>query len=1773
MLLESQQQFTLNDDEESDIYDFNSFQQTPAQQAFSAGIQDKKDSVSGLATVPVAIAATVAATIDTFGTSLGILEDDDVEDYLAANLPTVGGFLEEHEGGVRLTADIVGSFIPAGLAIKGVRAGSFLNKFVNKATGKNLDKYFSTGLRNEQLFLKSLDKNKVLINKRFRNFAQSPAGKKIRSKAIGRSVADVAIEGIAADAAIIATMNSSEFILPPENSLIENAIFFGGFNVIFNAAGWAAARFTYNSTMTKLGFLGAKAQNPSGLPLSAAFGAINNRGPEATTFTVGREEAREELRAAREIGDQQLVENLEKEMSAWDERIIKTFESMANDSVIKDVTERYSLSPEERRTLLGSLDETGFFGSRSFEQFETGKTAAIESDLIKRGEIDKLEVHNLFSKLESLAEKKQRGVNVGADIVKTRKELHKLQLQMADNEKTVTLIREIDGTTSGASTRQDMFQDGDRVIVKNTDSSSVKVDGIELVSDLSGNIRIPSSVAIDELADVAQVSIASVDRKALLASTGFTDERALRAQMDSLAGHEIVTVADELLALRQSFGEKPFTVYKAKDKPALFSLTKNKEYNTPHTMTADAVFGVSSKGKLIATDLPNAPINTKGFSQLSFKVRTAASDLMQTTLERVNPRTFKGLEISKNAHHTQVDFVLALLEKHPELANGITAPGGILRTKEGLEYQSLHSKFEEFREIFHAKSDEFAKGDMRNALHLPTAARSLNLPVEDLAILEAFGGMLTTSIKDTNPLSAHAKNLGEFTDLLKSLAHAEPTAPVNPALRFRGDMQNLPRDRRPVIDLSRSTEFSREKLLEAVYAERALSLELLNKQKSALIVQAGLNSLKGQDAALRLIKEQLPEVFDGLRSEGILTKNIFTQEFRLRGTPTGQAIDTLAALWRKATDKQMGEIFKPHTPNINKLTRRANDGDLQLFMILRNAQQQGWDFDPVAVLVNAEGGVKKFQYRLLTSDRNAALWSKTNKGEAMPDGAMLPVTANPKQNVTVTQEAADSFASMNALSQQAGVNWNAIRVAHGLPPKSMKTAHLPPRQMAGKEVVYLVDSGGNVVSSTAAETKKEAERLARAEIEANNGQLAQIPASSVQRQVESRSGAWFDLTDVTRLPKQTGAAKGTQAGKVVLGGVKEYRAIIKQLEAEFGAISRETRLFVFKPEADFLKFQHAASGFGPKDESTFSLLYNRILGTQQEQLDVVPSKVYNAIESSYDWLLQRIWDAKIDVGGRIGAQREYTQIQDKLGSEFAPFNSFNDFLVNTADVSLPPSFKKHAAALNEFTTALTIRMFDIGMPIINIASLASTLPPVIHAMKRMENIDESEARWLERTGIFTDQVGSTGVRKLSAIKATIGGIQFFFSKEGQEFAAKASRMGMFDQFAAEEVKFYGQIGEGLVSSIARKVADKTSILTDKSERLARAMSFMVFANMGKKFLKLESDEAVMAFANRQANNVIADFRPDNRPIIFQGAVGMPLGLFTTFLWNFLQRQYSMIESKQIGALINQVGLQTAIFGAESYPGVAQFLNQFSSAMGDGSENLIDRLNKQIGHEATSLFLNGSLSTMTGISVAPRAAIGLPGERGLFGAQSAAGVQYAAKVFRTVGQTVDSIIENEGISVAEMTEIVARSNLNKGLSNALELAQGRATDAQGSIIEDDTRTALGIGARAFGFKPLFADELRQENRRNRTTDSIRNELKERLANSMKAKIRSGSFTSDDFELAVASYRKAGGQAENFRRFFLSQITRGTTNKLDLEIEKAMRNSSDKNRIARLLFLSE
>src|SRR3546814_7966108 len=75
---------------------------------------------------------------------------------------------------------------------------------------------------------------------------------------------------------------------------------------------------------------------------------------------------------------------------------------------------------------------------------------------------------------------------------------------------------------------------------------------------------------------------------------------------------------------------------------------------------------------------------------------------------------------------------------------------------------------------------------------------------------------------------------------------------------------------------------------------------------------------------------------------------------------------------------------------------------------------------------------------------------------------------------------------------------------------------------------------------------------------------------------------------------------------------------------------------------------------------------------------------------------------------------------------------------------------------------------------------------------------------------------------------------------------------------------------------------------------------------------------LLSFAHNFANQTIANYDPRNRPEIFQGWLGAPIGLFQSYITNYYLRMFRLFETHNTRALASQAVWQAGIFGVKSF---------------------------------------------------------------------------------------------------------------------------------------------------------------------------------------------------------------------------------------------------------------
>lgn len=1661
--------------------------------------------------------ATVLSIADTFLTSFGALGDDSMENFLNKYTGAFGESFSRTRDTTQMVGDIGGMLIPAMLASKAVRVGGFLEKNATKVFGDKATRFFSTGKSNKELFKANFDRANILGQTRIKNLDNPSLGFTAqRRKAIGRSMADTLIEGIAADAAIAASMNSSDFLFPDEMTLVDNLGWFAGTNAVISAGAGLIAKQVMKTGVREAYTAGRAmaATKADFVAQMAPSNIVGMRGATIAVHSVLLDEAKNRLTVAAASAEGEAVTAAREEITGIQKRLSELTRFSFQDSPIEGITRSFAFKQGEAKfspylkTMQSAYDQDPnmAFGLRSLEIFDqdanVGFKERYETTLAKT----QVGMKEAQAEIDFLTKLKNPNANQQKKLRKMRNKLGKLQTSLDDIVSTTGTVVEIDGTQTAMNRRAAIFQDGNRDVINFARvGTGVEVDGKMLLAGFDGSM---------------------------------------------------------------TFGP----------------------------MKKNVTFDLDDAGNILSSVEQMTP---KVWSKLSHLQRTAGFDALQSSAERLNLETWAGVDVKTGAHFTQLDYLVNVVERSK--GEALQKINGVTHIDE-LRFASLESKFEAYQGLRNEAAKAGSEGHIYSELN--NVARALNLPNTDLPLLHFFESLRVANENVTMKLKPIVKDLAGLESAIKVFTDL-PAAESLAGMRYEGSMLNLHRDRKPVLAVMRNTEnraaLTSEDLRTAVATMRAQQAETLRRANSTLIVKNVMQEMDGLNAVVGNFQKNLQNTVHGISGFGAVERNIGQQAFRFRDDPAFQAARLIADVTEKRTDKEIEKMLKTASRNnkdmtiqqvFNKLVSNGNEAHQESFFMFRHALGAGWDlapqgaaFKPIASNIASRQQV----YNVVLdgkSARNKEIWARLFPGEEMPAGeqVLLPLVdprTGQRTPIVLTQLAFDGAIEMNRLSQQLWKEEAARARSLNMKIPARKDFHLPPIDFSKTYREYLFDHAGNPVSVVGADTKGELASLVKKEIEASNGKLISLTEADVERYKGAKAEMFFGMTDFSRPSRQTGQAKGTAFGGTIRTGPNEFNKMVESILRGYSDIGRSMRMQMLDPEIQYLRMMKNSSGIDDATRTVYDELINTIAGTQNVDQNTAVGKILTTTEQVYDRFVQAMHDTKLaarevgDFSSRDNrrATNNYNALEKELLGTFKPFSSVEDYLVRTNQTGVAPTLRKHAALLNEVTATLSLRAFDIGMGVINLLSLGATLPPVVAALAKQAG--ETDAARMSRIGVY-GTVTPKGHAHFSPVKASITGIAFRNSDEGREVMARARARGFLDQAAYEQTEIWARTGESFLVGKLRDFSNKASMWTDWTERESRTIAFSTFYKIGRDGLGLQ-DNAAMLFAHQQANNTIADFRPGNRPAIFSGAAGMPLGLFTTYMWNYWQRIIGMVETKSARAGIWQAGMQASLFGGESLPGWDMYTGLFMENY-DGSHTVVDRFNQAMGHTGADLFLNGGIAHLPkllgvndGISIGPRASVGVPFESG-FGSQSVAGLRMLTRLGSTVGQLYDSAIEQEGISPSRVAEVLATANLNKGLSNTLELALGHSVDYSGSLIEDDTRTAIGVASRVLGFKPLMADELRQENVRNRATDRIQGELTDRLAENLKSRIRNGRLRSEDVEQSLEHYVRAGGNAENFRRFFQSQVLRATTSKLDLETLDALRGSIDEGRIGRLIYLS-
>lgn len=368
-------------------------------------------------------------------------------------------------------------------------------------------------------------------------------------------------------------------------------------------------------------------------------------------------------------------------------------------------------------------------------------------------------------------------------------------------------------------------------------------------------------------------------------------------------------------------------------------------------------------------------------------------------------------------------------------------------------------------------------------------------------------------------------------------------------------------------------------------------------------------------------------------------------------------------------------------------------------------------------------------------------------------------------------------------------------------------------------------------------------------------------------------------------------------------------------------------------------------------------------------------------------------------------------------------------------------------------------------------------------------------------------------------------------KEWQSLDATWTKLGYYDPFVSEAQKVLSEARKFEPGAIAKVENALDSNLVkwmskpaDASEALVRRTTMFTGAYLAKK-LYPELDEAgITIFARHFMDQAVGNYHAAQRPTMFQGTLGVAMGLFQTYMLTMAQSMYRHIELKNFKALGKMMLTQAGIFGAKSLPGFDIISKQIGEHFSDQNVDLTTGTYRALGDSLASLVLYGLPSNMGPAfysrgEIQPRVPMGV-GELPT--------VNFLAQTVTSLGQVRDSLQRDYPDLGRGFSEALSMQSMSRPLARTAELAQGYSVTRQGNTVAvpEEVWTATSVISRILGTRPLEEAKLRDAISLDRYYTSLDHDARSKSIESLKEAIRGGSLTDSKLSSIAEEYMRTG-----------------------------------------------
>ena len=469
---------------------------------------------------------------------------------------------------------------------------------------------------------------------------------------------------------------------------------------------------------------------------------------------------------------------------------------------------------------------------------------------------------------------------------------------------------------------------------------------------------------------------------------------------------------------------------------------------------------------------------------------------------------------------------------------------------------------------------------------------------------------------------------------------------------------------------------------------------------------------------------------------------------------------------------------------------------------------------------------------------------------------------------------------------------------------------------------------------------------------------------------------------------------------------------------------------------------------------------------------------------------------------------------------------------------------------NALAATAVLRFGEIAQPLVNALSL-----PILTSLAAASKMPATFLGAQLKTGeISVAQAMHEGLRAMHSPRFKA------LSKEWEEkgyFTPMVSEVTSLLQSSRQfEKGALAAVENGLESNFV-KIMSKPA---DFSESMVRKATMFTGYMLAKRLYPELGDQGATIFARDFMDKAVGNFHASQRPVFFQGTLGVALGLFQTYILTLGQSVYRQLELKNYKALGKATLAQASIFGGQSLPGFHPISEMIGEHYSDEHVDLTTGTYRAINDQAANLVLYGLPSNL-GPALFTRGDISPRPPNLLAGAQNTVAVSVLSQGMQMLGE-VKRAMEQDSASMARaFGQALSLQSVSRPIARIAELGTGYSIDSSGNTVStpEEVWTTTGWMSRILSTRPFDEAVYRQANHLSSYYGAIDRDARKEVTKKLRTAIRSGELSDEQIESYAEEYMRKGGTPTGWKAAYREAVARTEENGKDHLLNKLKEDS--------------